>query len=203
VWRWSKRIAVVLSLLMFGAAVWMWVRSYWVGEEVIRTQIQMVNAAPEKIRSRDHYLFIRSSRGRLRVATFESDGLQPGQISSHQEQMYREAHGQWLWGQYPPDWLDLPKGLQRRVEYHAFGYGSSERWGLIYGAVLGPNGRSVERVVTVPWGAVAGALAIAPAWWAWKMSRRRRRFKRGLCRNCGYDIRATAATCPECGTAVG
>ena len=39
-----------------------------------------------------------------------------------------------------------------------------------------------------------------PAWaWAFTTLRRRRKAKRGLCANCGYDLRATPGRCPECG----
>ena len=51
--------------------------------------------------------------------------------------------------------------------------------------------------VYVPHYAVALAAGILPA--AWLRRRWLRSDRRGLCRACGYDLRATPDRCPECG----
>jgi len=44
--------------------------------------------------------------------------------------------------------------------------------------------------------------AMLPAVRLRSVLRTRRRNRMGVCRNCGYDLRATPDRCPECGTAV-
>ncbi len=49
---------------------------------------------------------------------------------------------------------------------------------------------------------VAAAVLFAPAAAAAAVLSHRRRTRTGRCGRCGYDLRATADRCPECGTAV-
>jgi hypothetical protein len=72
-----------------------------------------------------------------------------------------------------------------------------DRWGFISFVGWG---------VAAPHGVFIAVLAIVPAWW-WivhrgRVEERRRRWS-GLCRECGYDLRAAPTRCPECGTAIG
>lgn len=43
--------------------------------------------------------------------------------------------------------------------------------------------------------------ATPPLLWLCRRLRRRRLIRQGRCRVCGYDLRASPASCPECGTA--
>ena len=54
--------------------------------------------------------------------------------------------------------------------------------------------------LSIPDYALALLFGVLPIASAVRMLRRRRRGHLGLCARCGYDLRATPACCPECGT---
>ena len=69
--------------------------------------------------------------------------------------------------------------------------------GFGYLSLKGPKG---FRLIIFPYWAACVILMLPPlGWLRWHIRSRRRRSV-GLCRQCGYDLRATPHRCPECGT---
>jgi hypothetical protein len=76
-------------------------------------------------------------------------------------------------------------------------------WGLVStgdGAMWSIDG-SIARYGygALSWWVIAVLATILPARRLWLSWRDTRRQKRGCCRNCGYDLRASPSLCPECG----
>jgi hypothetical protein len=57
------------------------------------------------------------------------------------------------------------------------------------------------RMYAIPHWSVALVCALLPAFRAASLLRSPKRQSKGLCPECGYDLRATPDRCPECGTA--
>ena len=69
--------------------------------------------------------------------------------------------------------------------------------GFRYAVVRKPD--ESRRFFLVPFWAAAAALLALPARRAQLLVRKWRRVPPGFCPRCGYDLRATPDTCPECG----
>ena len=94
---------------------------------------------------------------------------------------------------YPPLVSLGPSGPWAR-HYELFGFHFSRgTQGLVPDSGLA----AYRCVVGVPFWLFAGAFAVLPAT---RIARGLRRHRPGVCRKCGYDLRATPDRCPECGT---
>ena len=180
-------LLTLLSLLLCVALTALWVRSYWTGDAVFSQSAREILTAA-------------ASRGQVRlerrialVPDAARRKLERGFDAPVHDYTYVPADGVAL-EQFPPEQLDLrqPPGTGVVTEFRAAGfrYMKAER----------PHER-VWHVVAPCW-LVVLCTGMLPLGWLAADARRRRRTMRqrhGLCPRCGYDLRATPDTCPECG----
>jgi hypothetical protein len=161
----------VVSLLLCAAAVALWVRSYFAGESV-------------EHRAGERIWIAGAVRGRLAVAVMRPANMR----------FFSYADGAWYHtATRPPPplpdeaWLNV---LGRDVALPGLYYGEE-----IAGSIPG-------RMLYLHLAYVVAAAAMTPLAWSVGFVRRRRRKRReqtGLCKHCGYDLRASPGRCPECG----
>lgn len=179
--------ATVLSLLLCGATVGLWVRSASIRDTWMRLDFLPRTGERQNIKfSSDRGTLawavdrrtVRVSGGEVRVGVWRhyADPVTAG--------TFRLAD----------ELLESPTPLQRQ--------GFIFHRGRQYRMEASGESPFVPRfVAAVPMWFLTATFAIAPAIGVYSYGRRKRRVARSLCPACGYDLRATPDRCPECGAA--
>ena len=184
--RFANTIAAA-SLLICAATCVLWRRSYSAFDE-IRTTIRQDGWAPVPVRT----FYIRFVRGCIELGTtkeqrFEYRDWQPAIL--HHDVRYFTVH---------PARRILVAGSRRM--YGGFGAIHDcppEEWSNL------PRSH-IEEIVAMwaPSWFVPLISALLPARWGYVWMREKKRKRRGLCTQCGYDLRGSREICPECGRAI-
>ncbi len=184
--RWRSRIfgwvwmsGVILSALLFLAAVGMWGRSYW-----RRDFLQHTQTAPLDMK----FFRFDSDGGHVRLGMTHFVASEPTPI--YKLSRYTFPHG-WHWGSLEPN--------PGYIEYSLFGFGFNPLSTTQESDYL----KYSRWRVGIPYWFITVLCLPLPliAFRRWRRKRRIEREKReGLCHVCGYDLRASVDRCPECGT---
>jgi hypothetical protein len=171
-------ILSAVSLLLCVATCVLWVRSYWLSDQLAWG-----------------YRSIESAQGYVMLGISRFSGLDGSVRNDSHAMRYarRPAHAKY------PDWETSIIFLEGLINHDTgernFGW---ERGGFAWYENRERNG-DLNAVGFAPFCCFAGATALLPLGWTITLWSRRRRRKAGFCFYCGYDLRATPERCPECG----
>ena len=175
-------LLTALSLVLCVTVCVLWVRSYWVADELQWTRVDNVGRAHYR-----WYAFVTSGRGGLALC-------RDAEVSDVASITAREAAlstGVCQW-----------RGWRRGPAYDYPGPAFSTRpLTSSFHFAWETSPATVLRELIVPYWAIALSAAAVPAIRLALRLRERRRRRPGFCPKCGYDLRATPGRCPECGTA--
>jgi hypothetical protein len=184
-------LLTALSLLLCVAAVALWVRSYVVDEECLRSSL---DDRPDAFRST---LFsLATWRGVLGISIhrqeFDGPALSNRRYAIELDMVRSldfEARN-WRWTKRRPESFQVTRGRP----LSGFGFG---------GWVVNERGvgwRNISVGWRTPFWFLLLLFGLTPSLRLIGRLRKRRKLKRGVCAVCGYDLRATPGRCPECGT---
>jgi hypothetical protein len=169
IWRWIFNGLAVLSLLVCMVLMAMDIRSFWTDDHIFHADEGVWHVAD-----------LCSISGCIDFERMRFTDPPYGQHSMRIDSYYDVTPG-WGWSHGEPwsswHWREMLLGdYQHDVQ-------------------LGTDSVSIE----VPYWLFIVLSAILPARWLIIRRRWQRRQRAGLCRRCGYDLRATPDRCPECG----
>lgn len=173
--KWVWRSFVVISTLLLAATCFVWARSY-----VIRDAFWWVDDD-----ERGH--LGQSILGRFHLID-DLDGKSTGPAGRHEDRLSRGAIWNGGMSGYPP----------RPQWRYGFIVQKYQRYHMAWQANQ-PGSFSSHRLIVVPYWAPAILFGIVPAIGLVRWSLGIGRFAKGMCRKCGYDLRASGEICPECG----
>jgi hypothetical protein len=184
-------LGAAVSLAACVAMGVLWVRSYrpgpqrWAsfggarGTEFAATPLSI---APQRAR------FLASARGRL---------LLIDQSCAADAAAQRDISHCGVFGMPSAVVVYSPRGAVDGKGWLGFGHVSSQ-----FGRAAAGKSAFEYSVLSIPYWAAVVSTVILPAWWLRRRLVDCRRAREGLCRTCGYDLRASSDRCPECGAPV-
>jgi hypothetical protein len=194
--RWLVRIAVTLSLVLAVATGVLWTRSHD-GDDMLL--LHRADADDPEVCYRFHGLG--SSEGAVRIFSGSGSYLleiwqsllkSPNAVSPVPGTGWRLRPRR----SSPISPAGIAKGAQESLEFAGVG-----RYRISF--VVAPHQRHGVVVWLIPHSYLLTLFSLPPGLYltlaARRGLRRRSRRRRGLCLDCGYDLRATPGRCPECG----
>ncbi len=195
--RWLTRMGLALSLLGLAATVLLWIDSYWHARRIgwVSTQEHARSVTFTIVQ-----LYNRCGQAELSFERRRHDGITLPDVKQRESYYTRDAGLFWI--SFPAQWE--PHVMPRRrskpsLVFRMIGfYSDTIRTPLARPGVPVRSGIAIGFPDWVP----VSATGFASALFLLRVLRRRIRSHRGLCVNCGYDLRATSERCPECGTRI-
>jgi hypothetical protein len=216
--RWLSNAVAAISLLLFAATVFIWMRSYFVADCFNQIDAPRTFAEPgwpDSSTERD----ITSARGGLGVKVFHLDyrsanqpyGPSPFQWSTDAPTAYPSFSPWWndprqTWRHYCLLGFEIDSVQWTPEARQEIGPVMQENYATFMArSVPDPNApimRERSYFLLIPYWSLAALTAAIPLTKLISFVRHRRCKGPGLCPTCGYDLRATPEKCPECGKTI-